>query len=133
MQVHPAIPEQHAELLSILDAAALQTDSEQTREAIEQGEVFVAVPERQSDSLTRSGSPPVLGTLVLDESKITAIAVRPGRRGQGIGRALVAHAQQSRTQIVAEFDPSVRPFWSAVGFELSEQSETDRLSGVWNA
>ncbi|WP_336325831.1 GNAT family N-acetyltransferase [Halovenus sp. HT40] len=132
MQVREATPSQHAELLSILDAAALQTDSEQTRAAIERGDVFVALPDRDSDGNRRdAGSPPVLGALVLDGQKITAVAVRPGRRGQGIGRALVARAQQSSQRLVAEFDPGVAPFWEAVGFEASEQSGAERLSGVW--
>lgn len=132
MQVREATPSQHAEILSILDAAALQTDSEQTRTAIECGDVFVALPDRDGDeSRTDPDSPPVLGAVVLDGQKITAVAVRPGRRGQGIGRALVRRAQQSRQRLVAEFDPSVAPFWEAVGFEASEQSGAERLTGLW--
>ena len=132
MQVREATPPQHAEVLSILDAAVLQTDSEGTSAAIERGDVFVALPNQDSNGgQTEAGSPPVLGALVLDGQKITAVAVRPGRRGQGIGRALVARAQQSRQRLVAEFDPRVAPFWRAVGFEAAEQSGAERLTGVW--
>lgn len=130
MQVRAAGTDRHAEILSILDAAALQTDSEQTREAIKRESVFVAIADRRGGE-TDPEPPPVLGALVLDDSEITAVAVRPGRRGQGIGRALVARAQRSRNRLVAEFDPGVRPFWEAVGFTVSEQSEDRRLSGVW--
>lgn len=132
MQVREATPSQHAEVLSILDAAALQTDSEQTRAAIERVGVFVALPDRENDeNRTDAESLPVLGALILDSQKVTAVAVRPGRRGQGIGRALVARAQQSHQRLVAEFDPGVAPFWEAVGFEASEQSGAERLTGVW--
>ncbi|MFT4947351.1 MAG: ribosomal protein S18 acetylase RimI-like enzyme [Natronomonas sp.] len=134
MLIREATPAQRAEVLSILDAAALQTDSEQIRGAIERGDAFVAVRERGSGDNPRDAeSPPILGALVLDGTRITAIAVRPGRRGQGIGEALVSRAKRSRQCLVAEFDPGVRPFWETVGFEQPEQSGTERLTGVWRA
>ena len=132
MQVREATPPRHAEVLSILDAAALQTDSEGIRAAIERGDVFIALPDRDSDrDQSEAESQPILGALVLDGQKITAVAVRPGRRGQGIGRALVARAKECHQRLVAEFDPGVAPFWEAVGFEAAEQSGAERLTGVW--
>jgi GNAT superfamily N-acetyltransferase len=128
MRVRAATPAQHAELLSVLDGAALQTDSEQIRNAIDRGDAFVAHSEREATH-NRDETPPVLGGLVLDGSKIVAVAVRPGRRGHGIGRALVTAAKGRRKRLVMECEPSVRQFWEAVGFELSAQD--NRLTGEW--
>jgi ribosomal protein S18 acetylase RimI-like enzyme len=122
MLVRSANSTEHAAVLSILDAAALQTDSDQIREAIERNDVFVAVATEQGT---------VLGALVLSGAEITAIAIRPGRRGQGLGRRLVAAAQRSRERLVAAFDPKVEPFWQAVGFERVGTAEDDRLRAVW--
>jgi GNAT superfamily N-acetyltransferase len=59
----------------------------------------------------------VLGALVLDGAEIDAIAVRPGRRGQGIGSSLVAAAADRRSELTAEFDSSVRLFYESLGFD----------------
>lgn len=130
MKIRTATPSEHAEVLSILDAAALQTDSEQTKQAIDRRNVFVAVSERTQER--GEGSPPILGALILDTSIIEAIAVRPGRRGQGIGRALVERAQRSRERLVADCAPGVRAFWDALGFDITER-DSGRLEGVWCA
>lgn len=61
----------------------------------------------------------ILGALVLDGAEIEAVAVRPGRRGQGIGSALVEAAAERRDELTAGFDPSVRPFYEALGFEIT--------------
>ena len=50
--------------------------------------------------------------------RIQAIAVRPGRRGQGIGTALVEAAARAVDRLVAEFDEDLRPFYEHVGFEV---------------
>ncbi|MXR50984.1 GNAT family N-acetyltransferase [Halovenus sp. WSH3] len=127
MRVREAAPPEYTELLSILDAAALRTDSDRIRAAIDRGAVLVALPDRPDGT-----DAPILGTLVLDGATIRAIAVRPGRRGQGVGRALVAHAQQSSQRLIAECDPGVRPFWEAVGFTITDESG-GRLTGEWTA
>jgi len=129
MEICQATPAHHAELLSILDAAAIRTDGDATRSAIERGDVLIALPDYGIEA-QRDHSVPVVGTLAVDDAEIVAIAVRPGRRGQGIGRALVTRAKQDRQRLVAEFDPGVRPFWAAVGFEI-QKGESNRLTGVW--
>lgn len=75
---------------------------------------------------------PVLGALVLSGATITAIAVRPRRRGQGIGTALVEAAAERRARLVVQFDPSVRPFWAGLGFTIEPAAEEacPRLRGV---
>lgn len=139
MSVHEATTDQYSEVLSILDAAALQTDPEQVRQAIEAGAVLVAVSTggRSGNRADERPGPPdvaadgtVLGALVLDGDEITAVAVRPNRRGQGIGTALVRRALESRRRVVAEFEPRVRPFWASLGFEISQFPGSDRLRGA---
>lgn len=117
-----ASPEDRAELTAILDAAMLQTDAEQLHQRVAAGEVLIA----RSDTDGRSA---ILGTLVLDGDEITAIAVRPGRRGQGIGRALVAAAARRRDRLLASFDPGVRDFYDSLGFEIDSAAESNRLQG----
>ena len=75
--------------------------------------------------------PSVLGgALVLDGSKIDAVAVRRRRRGQGIGTALVEAASDRRGRVTAAFDADVRPFYEALGFAIQPLSESDRYRGV---
>lgn len=62
----------------------------------------------------------VVGALALDGDRIDAIAVRPGRRGRGIGAALVRAAATRRDRLVARFDPAVAPFYEALGFAVEQ-------------
>jgi len=124
METREAEPTERAEIASILDAAALQTDSLQHALAGGESLVLVAV------SVDETGTEGVLlGALILVDNEITTIAVRPGRRGQGIGTTLVEAAAQRRDQLVAEFDPGVRPFWESLGFEITAIPDADRLRG----
>jgi GNAT superfamily N-acetyltransferase len=75
----------------------------------------------------------VLGALALEGDRIAAVAVRPGRRGGGIGTALVCAAADRRDRLVARFDPGVEPFYVALGFETAplDGDDTDgRRRGV---
>jgi GNAT superfamily N-acetyltransferase len=123
--VRPARPAERASVLGILDGAALRTDAKRVWTAIEREDVLVATPDH-GDRL--------LGALVLDGSEIANVAVRPGRRGQGIGRALVAAAADRRDRLVAAFDPDRRPFYEALGFDVEpvapDDPTTDRLRGT---
>lgn len=89
---------------SICNAAMLELDDTVLR----RGLVLIAVEDDR-----------ILGTLVLDGSTIHAVAVRPGRRGQGIGTALVAEAARCRSALSASFDPAVRPFYESLGFDVA--------------
>lgn len=71
----------------------------------------------------------VIGSLALDGEEIVAIAVRRGRRGEGVGRALVAGAAERRGRLVAEFREGVRPFYEALGFEVAA-TDDDRYRAV---
>jgi GNAT superfamily N-acetyltransferase len=93
MEVRTAAPEEAATVRGICNAAMLSVEEA----ALRDGTTLVAV---ESDR--------VLGALVLDSEEIAAVAVRPGRSGQGIGRALVAAAIDRRDRLTAGFDPDVR-------------------------
>ena len=107
-------------VLGVLDAAALETDHERVREATDRGEVLVAVAE--------SGGP-VVGALVLVECEVVNVAVRPRRRDQGVGSALVAAAAARCDRLVAEFDGGVRPFYESLGFAVEPLAD-DRYRGT---
>jgi GNAT superfamily N-acetyltransferase len=125
--VRQAKPGERAAVLSVLDAADLQTDADRVGAAIASGDVLVAtadpaVQEDDGEATTFSGA------LVLDGREIVNVAVRRRRRNRGIGRALVEAAAKRRTTLVATFDEGVRPFYEALGFAL-ESGDGDRWEG----
>lgn len=119
MQIREATPGEVTTVLAVFDGAMLETDTTLVREAIDSGDLLVAVADDR-----------VLGACLLSGTTIDAIAVRPGRRGQGIGRALVATAGEHRDRLVARFDVRVRPFWESLGFEIEPTDQPDRFRGV---
>jgi GNAT superfamily N-acetyltransferase len=141
--VRPATTEDLTGVLGVLDAAALATDPERVRASVARGDAFVAVRESASGADDAGGT--VLGALVLadsgvpdsaesagpDTAEIDAVAVRRRRRGQGIGRALVAAAADRYDRLVAEFDAGVGPFYESLGFAVEAvDGERDRYRGV---
>ncbi len=110
VRVRPATVEELPDVLNVLDGGALAVDSGRLRSAIDRDAVLVAVA-------GPSDAERVVGALALDGEEITAIAVRPGRRGRGIGTALVEAAADRRARLVAEFDADVEPFWTTLGFD----------------
>jgi GNAT superfamily N-acetyltransferase len=103
MKVRAATPGEYVTARSILEAALLEVD----RGLLKRSAVLVAVAKDR-----------ILGALVLRGSEIEAVAVRPGRRGQGIGSRLVEAAARRRPRLFAGFDPTVRPFYIALGFDV---------------
>lgn len=122
------------DVLNVLDGSALATDREAVNTALARGDTLVAVTVEGHNGSTAAGdssdSERILGALVLDGEEITAIAVRRRRRNQGIGTALVEAASQRRDRLIAAFDPGVRAFWDALGFDISRIPESDRYRGV---
>ena len=128
VRINVATAAQLSEVASILDAAALRTDHDAIESAIDRGDVLVAIASDGSPTNDdRSG--PILGALVLDGPEITTVAVRPGRRGQGIGTGLVAAASRRRDRLVAEFEERVLPFWEALGCDIKAISAGNRYRG----
>ena len=115
MEVRRAANETAA-VRGILDAAMLRVEDA----AIEEGTTLVAAVEGR-----------LLGALVLDGEEIVAVAVRPGRRGQGVGTALVEAAAARRERLTAGFDPGVRPFYESLGFEI--ECDDGRCRGLRRA
>ena len=97
------VADETAAVRGILDAAMIRVEDA----ALKEGTTLVAAVENR-----------LLGALVLDGEEIVAVAVRPGRRGQGVGTALVEAAADRRERLTAGFDPGVRPFYESLGFEI---------------
>jgi len=124
VEIRRAVSEEVTDVLSVLDAANLETDADVCRESIGRGTVFVATPRDSKDNGT------LVGALVLDGEEITQVAVRRNRRGQGIGTALVrAAAAATGPSLVAEFDAGVRPFYEGLGFTIEPTDEPNRFVG----
>ena len=113
MELRRAAADETAAVRGILDAAMLEVGGA----ALEEETTLVAAVEGR-----------LLGTLVLDGEEIVAVAVRPGRRGQGVGTALVEAAAARRERLTAGFDPGVRPFYESLGFEI--ECDDGRCRGV---
>jgi len=126
VHVREARPDERDAIAAVLDAAMLRTDS--LGSALDRDDVLAAVAEER-----------VLGALVLVQAEdaggehrhVDAVAVRPNRRGQGIGSALVADALDRcgpEERLTAAFDADVRPFYESLGFDIEERD--GRLFGV---
>ncbi|GGL29844.1 N-acetyltransferase [Halarchaeum grantii] len=117
--VRPARASERVDVLSVLDAAMLETDAEALADHIDAGSVLVAVTGERS---TR-----VLGVMEARETEsgahIEGVAVRRKRRNQGIGTALVEAAAERWRPLTADFDAAVRPFYEALGFDVVEADD----------
>ena len=128
VDVRPATEDDLPAVMNVLDAAVLEVDASAVRDRIAGshggGGVLVAVAGER-----------VLGACVVDASDgagghVVAIAIRPGRRGQGIGSALVEAAVELWGPLAADFDEDVRPFYESLGFEVEQVGEA-RFLGRW--
>ena len=113
MELRRAAADETAAVRGILDAAMLQFEDA----ALEEETTLVAAVEGR-----------LLGALVLNGEEVVAVAVRPGRREQGVGTALVEAAAARRERLTADFDLEVRPFYESLGFEI--ECDDDRCRGV---
>lgn len=117
----------------VLDGAMLATDL--VSDAVARGDALVAVDDDR-----------VVGALVLvpfDDvalpgavagevgMHVDAVAVRRRRRGQGVGRALVAAALDRERRLTVAFDERVRPFYDALGFDVVVDLGGDGDGRLW--
>lgn len=135
VSIRPAAPDERAAVETVLDAAMLAYGD--LEDPLSSGDVLVAV----SDGGATDDGGTILGALVAtrpdpDRRRIDAIAVRPNRRGRGIGSALVdaevERAMPSAAErVVAEFDADVAPFYRGLNFVVEPAPEDpDRRVGV---
>lgn len=104
-------------VMNVLDGAALAVSAPTVRRRIETGHVLISVSE--------SGT--VLAAMVVIPRQtgvhVEAIAVRPGRRNQGIGSRLVAEAADRWERLTAAFDSGVSDFYEVLGFDVRPTGE----------
>lgn len=117
MTIRRARPEDLPAVMNVFDGADLAVAAETMGRRIETGRVLV----KTSDSGT------ILGALLSlprpQGAHVEAIAVRPGRRDQGIGSALVSAAARRWGRLTAEFDPDVCDFYRETGFDIRVAGE----------
>ena len=112
-------------VMNVIDGGLLAVSADAAAAAIDHGDVLVATEDDR-----------VLGAVVIEadgkprEATIAAIAVRPARRGQGIGSALVSAVAARHDRVVAAFDDRVRPFWASLGFEILPAEDPNRSVGI---
>jgi sulfur carrier protein ThiS len=113
----------HLDVMRILDGAMLAVDAATVRERIDDDAVLVAIVD---------GRP--VGALVRDGDRVRAVATRRRHRDRGVGSALITAALETRGRLVAAFDPSVRPFYESLGFDIEAvEGEDGRLRGTLRA
>jgi GNAT superfamily N-acetyltransferase len=117
VRVREARPDERAAVMNVLDGAMLDVP-------------LGRVTSDGTTTLVACVDDRVLGALVLDGDRVTAVAVRRARRDQGIGTALVEAAADRRERLVAAFDADVRPFWESLGFAVEPAEEPNRYRGV---
>lgn len=110
-------------MMGVLDGANLAVDAGRVRELIDGTD--------GSSVLVATEGGRILGALVLESDEVEAVAVRPGRRGQGVGTRLVEAAADRRASLTAEFDDDVRPFYESLGFAVEpvDEGDPERLRG----
>ncbi len=113
VEIRSAVPREYVSIRSIFEAALLEIETGLLRRT----SVLIAVEEGR-----------ILGAIALRGAEIEAIAIRPRRRGQGIGSMLINEAANRRPTLAAGFDPSVRPFYASLGFNIV--CEDDRCRGL---
>jgi GNAT superfamily N-acetyltransferase len=128
LSIRAARPGEHVAVATILDAGLLVTPDLGPR--IERGEVCVAVDENVVGAALFARTDGV-ETTSEQTVHVEAIAVRPRRRGQGIGRRLIEHLASDAERVTAEYPDDVSPFYEACGFEVeSVDDDGGSLRGI---
>jgi GNAT superfamily N-acetyltransferase len=124
VEIREATGEAVTDAVSVLEAAMLEIDPDRVRTLAGDGDGAALVAVGVGSDALAASERVVLGALVLDRREVTALAVRPRRRGQGIGSALVRTASERVDgPLVATFDADLRPFYEHLGFAVERSSE----------
>ena len=150
LSIHTATDEDFLAVIGLFEAALLDVETDRLRALLtdtDPGFVLLATTTGRSSDSRSTGRRPV-GAIAVDTAAhdtkgrhtadpqtahIVAIAVRPQRRDRGIGRALVERAADrvAPRPLSARFDPRVRPFYVACGFDIEPRD--GRIWGVRDA
>jgi GNAT superfamily N-acetyltransferase len=104
--------------MRVVEGALLDIDPETVRAALEGDGAFLAVDGGRA-----------VGAIVCEGSRVVAVAVVAGRRGEGVGRALVERADGTTAgALEATFDRRARGFYESLGFEV--EAVDGRYRGV---
>ena len=145
LSIHTATDEDFLAVIGLFEAALLDVETDRLRALLtdtDPGFVLLATTTGRSSDSRSTGRRPV-GAIAVDtafgcdpghrNAHIVAIAVRPQRRGRGIGRTLIELAADrvAPRPLSARFDPRVRPFYAACGFDIEPRD--GRLWGIRDA
>ncbi|MFW6018902.1 MAG: GNAT family N-acetyltransferase [Halapricum sp.] len=124
VHVREATTEELDTVITILDAAILETDRDVVRRSVRTELTLVALEDGR-----------VLGAVVALPAdrgvRIDGIAVRKRRQGNRLGSMLVETLLDRHGRVVAAFDDRVRPFYESLGFDVTNVAP-GRYRGVWD-
>lgn len=124
MTIRTGRPEERPAIMNVLDGADLAVSPTRVEELLATDHVLVS----ESESGT------VIGALVAvprsSGAHVEGIAVRPGRRGQGVGSALLEAAAARWDRVTADFEPGLGEFYRTNGFEVTSTGDRYRAERV---
>ncbi len=107
VRIRPARTAEADAVIALLDQAMLSFDRRSIRDRIHRESVLLATHRED-----------LSGVVVLAGGHIEAIAVKPSRRDEGIGRALIEAVFDRSDRVTAGCHPQARAFYRALDFSL---------------
>ena len=126
LPIRRADPDDLVGVMRLFDGAFLETDADRVRDQLtgRRGCLLVAGEGRPVGAVGLIDGAEIDDLPWPDSGYISAIAVQKQRRGQTIGRSLIAAAAAwaAPRPLSATFDERVRPFYTACGFTIEERA-----------
>ena len=124
--IRQADPDDLVDVMRLFDGALLETDPDRVRDQLtgRSGYLLVTGESRPVGAIALVEETEAVDDLPWPDSVyLSAIAVQKQRRGQGVGRSLIAAAADwaAPRPLSATFDERVRPFYTACGFEIEQR------------
>lgn len=133
MVVRYAAPGEFPEVMSILEAALLEVRGDSVRAAIQSESVLVYAECNRILGVVVSQTDPVrVGEFDAEDNAsihIEAIAVRPNRRNQGIGRELIEELLACYGSATVTFEENAKPFYQSLDVSILT-TDDDAYFGV---